>query len=63
MENRLPFYGPFTPEDIKQIDHTGRRILECIGIRIHCQDSLNMLNKAGAQIDYDAQIVRFEMTY
>ncbi len=63
MEKRLPFYGPFTPEDIKQIDHTGRRILERIGIRIHCQDSLNMLKKAGAQIDYDTQIVRFETTW
>ena len=63
MEKRLPFYGPFTPEDIKQIDHTGRRILERIGIRIHCQDSLNMLKKAGAQIDYAAQIVRFETTW
>jgi len=63
MGTSLPFYRPLTPEDAKQIDQTGRRILEHVGIRIAGSNGssfLDKLKKAGAQVDYDNQLVRFE---
>ena len=60
MGTSLPFYRPLTPGDAKQIDQTGRRILERIGIRINDSTFLDTLKAAGAQVDYDNQIVRFE---
>jgi len=59
MGTSLPLYKPLTPEDVKQIDQTGRRILERIGIRINDSTCLDRLKKAGAQVDYDNQRVRF----
>ena len=59
MGKSLPYYRPLSPEDVKQIDQTGRRILERIGIRINDNTFLDRLKKAGAQVDYDNQIVRF----
>jgi len=44
---------------VNQIDRTGRRILEQVGIRIHDSTFLNTLNRAGAQVDYSNQRVRF----
>jgi len=49
-----------TPEDLKQIDRTGRRILERIGIKILDGDLLRRLKDEGAQVDHDNQRVRFE---
>ena len=63
MEKKFPFSSLFTPEDIKQIDHAGRRILERVGIKIHCRFCLDMLEKAGVQIDNNAQIARFETAW
>ncbi|MBW2639452.1 MAG: trimethylamine methyltransferase family protein [Deltaproteobacteria bacterium] len=60
MENKFPFSSLFAPEDIKHIDHAGRRILERVGIKIHCRFSLDMLEKSGVRIDHNAQIARFE---
>jgi len=59
MGTSLPFYRPLTPEDLKQIDQTGRRILERVGIRISDSTFLNMLKEAGAQVDHDDQRVCF----
>ena len=59
MGTSLPFYRPLTPGDAKQIDQTGRRILERIGVRINDITFLDRLKAAGAQVDYDNQIVRF----
>lgn len=62
MGTSLPFYRPLTPEDVKQIDRTGRRILEHIGIKIRGKAGgafLKKLKKAGGQVDFDSQIVRF----
>ena len=56
----MPFYRPLTPADLKQIDQTGRRILEQVGIRIYDSTFLNTLKEAGAQVDHDDQRVRFE---
>ena len=56
----MPFYRLFTPEDIEQIDRTGRRILEQVGIRIHDGRFLDKLKKAGARVDSDSEIVHFE---
>ena len=59
MGTSFPFYRPLTPEDVKQTDQTGRRILERVGIRIYDSTFLDTLKKAGAQVDYDHQRVRF----
>jgi trimethylamine--corrinoid protein Co-methyltransferase len=62
MGTSLPFYRPLTPEDVKQIDQTGRRILERIGLKIRGSNGvtfLNTLKAAGAQVDYDNHTVRF----
>ena len=60
MGTSLPLYCPLTPEDVKQIDQTGRQILERVGIRIYDSTFLDRLKTAGAQVDYDNQRVRFE---
>jgi trimethylamine--corrinoid protein Co-methyltransferase len=59
MGTSLPFYRPLTTEDVKQIDNTGRRILERVGIRIYGSAFIDALSAAGAQVDYDNQRVRF----
>ena len=56
----LPYYRPLLPGHVKQIDQTGRRILEQIGIRVLDITFLDVFKKAGAQVDYDTQIMRFE---
>ncbi len=60
METSLPFYRLLTPQDVKQIDRTGRRILEEIGVSISDSTFLDRLKTAGAQVDYDNQMVCFE---
>ena len=60
MGTSLPFYRLLTPEDVRQIDRTGRRILERVGIRVDDNTFLDKLQKAGAMVDYDNQRVRFE---
>ncbi len=59
MGTSLPLYRPLTLEDVKQIDQTGRRILERVGIRMRDSTFLDTLKKAGAQVDYSSQRVRF----
>jgi trimethylamine--corrinoid protein Co-methyltransferase len=56
----LPLYRALTPEDVQQIDQTGRRILERIGIRVYDSNFLGLLKAGGAQVDYNNQLVRFE---
>ena len=60
MEKKFPFSSLFTAKDIKQIDHTGRRILERVGVRIQDRASLDMLKRAGVKIDNDDQRACFE---
>ena len=60
MVKSFACYRPLTPNNVKQIDQTGRRILESVGIRIHDGTFLDVLKKAGAQVDYDQQIIRFK---
>ncbi len=60
VADSLPFYRPLTPEGVQRIDQTARSILRRVGIRIHDSSFLGMLEAAGAQIDYDNRIVRFE---
>lgn len=59
MGTSLPFYTTLSPEHIEHIDRTGRRILEQIGVKITSSTYLDVLDTAGADIDYDNQIVRF----
>jgi len=59
MGTSLPFYRPLAPEDATEIDKTGRRILERVGIRVRDSTFLDTLKTAGAQVDYDNQRVRF----
>ncbi|MBA7475164.1 MAG: trimethylamine methyltransferase [Dehalococcoidia bacterium] len=60
MKTSQPYYRTLLPEHVKQIDRTGHQILERIGIRILDSTFLDTFKKAGAQVDHDAQIVRFE---
>jgi trimethylamine--corrinoid protein Co-methyltransferase len=57
------FYRPPTPEDIKRIDETGRRILEEVGIRVNDKAFLDLLDQAGAKVDYDNERVRFPLDW
>ena len=59
MGTSLPYYRPLAPKDVKKIDQTGRQILERVGIRINDSTFLGRLKKAGAQVDYEKQRVRF----
>ncbi|MFP3880195.1 MAG: trimethylamine methyltransferase family protein [Dehalococcoidia bacterium] len=59
MRVRPPYYKPLAPADVEEINQTGRRILERIGIRIRDSNFLGALKKAGARVDYDQQIARF----
>ncbi|MFO7773677.1 MAG: trimethylamine methyltransferase family protein [Dehalococcoidia bacterium] len=52
-------YRPPTHANIEQIDQTGRRILEHIGVRINDSAFLDIFRKAGARVDYEEQRVRF----
>ncbi|UCF00716.1 MAG: trimethylamine methyltransferase family protein [Deltaproteobacteria bacterium] len=63
MPMRLPPYRPLSPEDVRKIDQTSRRILERVGIRILEQSHLNILKAAGAIIDQSDQKVRFEAAW
>lgn len=56
----IPEYRLLSQEDLEQIDKTGRRILEQVGIKITESKYLDILKAAGAQVDYDKQRVRFE---
>ncbi len=60
MKSSFPAFRAISPEHIKQIDRTGRRILARIGIRIKDIAFLNLLKEAGANVDYNNQITRFE---
>ena len=63
MRTSLPSFQPLTLEDVKQIDRTGRRILERVGIRVNDNTFLNVMKKAGARVDYENQRVRFEQDW
>ncbi len=60
METSLPLYKPLTLEDVRQIDRAGRQILERVGIRIYDNTLFDILEAAGAQVDYENQRVRFK---
>ena len=60
MGTYLPFLRFLTPDDLKQIDQTGRRILERTGIKILDGNVLHKVKDEGAQVDYEDQRVRFE---
>jgi len=53
-------YGMLSSEEVAEIDRTGRRILERVGIRILDSSYLELLSEAGASVDYEAQIARLE---
>ena len=55
-----PFCNVLSPDDLRQIDEMGKLILERIGIRVLGNEFLDILQKAGAQVDYSDQKVRFE---
>ena len=60
MGTSLPFYQPLTPDNVKQIDRTGRWILESVGIKVYGNTFLDKLKKAGAQVDYENERARFD---
>ncbi len=60
MGLNLPFLTPLNTEDLKKIDQAGRHILKKVGIKVHDAAVLDMLKEAGADIDTDKEIVRFD---
>lgn len=56
----MPLYRALEREEIRQIDQTGRRILERVGVRVYDGAFLNRLEKAGARVDHDNRIARFD---
>ncbi|MFO8010429.1 MAG: trimethylamine methyltransferase family protein [Dehalococcoidia bacterium] len=55
-----PWYRPLKPDDVQDIDRTGRRILEQVGVHILSDAFLERLEKAGANVDRENQRVRFD---
>ncbi len=53
-------YNSPTWEDVGKIDQNGRRILENVGIKVSDLEFLQILDKAGASVDFDTQRVRFD---
>ena len=51
MGMSLPFYGLLSPQDVEQVDHTARRILEQVGVKLHDHAFLDELAKAGLRVD------------
>ena len=45
MAKGLPYYTPLAPEEVEQIDQTGRQILERIGIRVRDSSFIELLKK------------------
>jgi trimethylamine--corrinoid protein Co-methyltransferase len=63
MGMSLPFLRVLTSEDLRQIDHTARRILEQVGIKIYDSDFISKLKKSGADVDDRDQRVRFSSNW
>ncbi|MCK5430647.1 MAG: trimethylamine methyltransferase family protein, partial [Anaerolineales bacterium] len=63
MNNSSNFYRPLSPANVKRIDETARQILKTVGVKINDDTYLDKLVKAGAQVDKDNNIVRFEETW
>ena len=59
MQSNSLLYRPLSPEHIEKIDQTSRRVLEQVGVRIPEKSYLDKLKRAGAQVDYGDQRVRF----
>jgi trimethylamine--corrinoid protein Co-methyltransferase len=59
MASNIPFFMPLTPEYIKQIDQTARRILQDIGIHIYDGAFLKQFEAAGVKVDYSNQRIYF----
>ena len=60
MNNSSNFYRPLSPANVKRIDETARQILKNVGVKITDDAYLDKLAKAGAQVDRDNNLVRFE---
>jgi len=60
MGMSLPFYRMLSPDDLEQIDQTGRRILERVGIQLDADNFSDTLEKAGARVDRENLRVYFD---
>ena len=63
METSLPALRVLSTEDLNQIDDTARRLLKQVGIKLRGENGnryLNKLEKAGAAVDKENQLVRFD---
>ena len=60
MGTSLPFYRLLSPDDLEQIDQTGRRILERVGIQLDADTFSDTLQKAGARVDRENLRVYFD---
>lgn len=60
MGMSLPPYGLLSPQDVEQVDHTARRILERVGIKLHDHAFLEELEKAGVRVDRENARLYFD---
>lgn len=62
MRKGLPggAYKPLCSEDIEQIHQTVLRVFHEIGVQVNHAEALEIFKKAGARVDKDSKIVKFE---
>jgi trimethylamine--corrinoid protein Co-methyltransferase len=58
LDRRPNFYNVLAPEDVKKIHLTALRIGEEVGLCLPFQEALDLYDAAGAQVDFDRQLVR-----
>jgi trimethylamine--corrinoid protein Co-methyltransferase len=60
MKTRARFRSFLSPEEIRRVDQTGRRILQHVGVKVCDKAFLEMLDAVGAHVDHSNQRVRFD---
>jgi trimethylamine--corrinoid protein Co-methyltransferase len=60
LENRYPPFEILREEQLDAIHDTSLSVLEDFGIEFRNASALELLEQAGANVDYDSQLVRFD---
>ena len=56
----MPFFAMLSAEDIERIDEASRKILRTVGIRVHDAATRESLKRAGALVEPEGEIVKFD---
>ena len=56
----MPFFATLSAEDIERIDEASRKILRTVGIRVHDAATRESLKRAGALVEPEGEIVKFD---